>query len=156
MILVTNMNWTTFFDNLSDSEKDKIAILRVMECTNGVIQHAHRDNANHALSIEDTREAMKFSMGCMKRMQIPLKDETITFEPETEEVLRQVRELYISGVKNGVEEDFDEFMRASEASVKGVGKMRLVEASKTIRDEFDNPISRNVNWGLGYLLHQFL
>ena len=33
--------WDLIFQNLSDSEKDKIAVLRVMECANGVIQHAY-------------------------------------------------------------------------------------------------------------------
>ncbi len=149
------MNWTHFFNNLSDEEKNKIAVLRVMECTNGVIQHAHRDGASYALPIEETREAMQFSMSCMKRMQIPLRDETLTFAPETETALREVRKLYISGVKNGNEDDFREFMKASEASVKGVGLQRLIKAKETIEREFDNPIKKNVTWGFAYL-HQFL
>ena len=145
------MDWTNFFSNLSDEEKDKIAILRVMECTNGVLQHAHRDGASYALPIEQTREAMQFSMKAMKRMTIPLRDKDITFEPETEVVLRKVRDLYISGVKNGNEEDFQEFMRASEASVQGVGWERLVEAAKVIHKEFDNPIGVYSSYGLQYL-----
>jgi hypothetical protein len=145
------MDWTNFFNNLSDEEKDKIAILRVMECTNGVIQHAHRDGASYALPIEETREAMQFSMGAIKRMTIPLHDKDITFEPETEVVLRKIRDLYISGVKNGHEENYQEFMRASEASVQGVGWERLVEAAKVIHKEFDNPIGVYSNYGLQYL-----
>tara|TARA_R110001592_G_scaffold87827_8_gene259165 strand:+ start:766 stop:1215 length:450 start_codon:yes stop_codon:yes gene_type:complete len=145
------MDWTNFFNDLSDEEKDKIAILRVMECTNGVIQHAHRDGASYALPIEETREAMQFSMGAIKRMTIPLRDKDITFEPETEAVLRKIRDLYISGVKNGHEENYQEFMRASEASVQGVGWDRLVEAAKTIHQNFDNPIGVYSSYGLQYL-----
>ena len=33
-------DWTEQYGNLPDSELDKIAVLRVMECTNGVIQYA--------------------------------------------------------------------------------------------------------------------
>jgi len=149
------MDWTAFFENLSDSEKDKIATLRVIEVTTGMIQHAHRDNASYALPIEETREAMKFSMGCMKRMNIPIGGETITFEPETEEFLREVRKLYISGVKNGVEEDFEEFMRASAASVNAVGMPRLLKAADAIKVGINNPISNHVMWGVSYL-KQFL
>jgi len=149
------MDWTAFFENLSDQEKDKIAVLRVIECTNGVIQHAHRDGSPWALPIEETREAMQFSMGCMKRMDIPLGDEVVKFEPETEEVLRKIRVLYISGVKNGVEADFQEFMKASEASVKAVGAARLSAATKTIRSSTEGPISKCVDWGANYL-SQFL
>ena len=56
---------------------------------------------------------MKFSMSCMKNMAIPLKEETITFKPKTEELLRRARELYISGVKQGNEDDFNEFFEIS-------------------------------------------
>ena len=111
-------NWKEIYGNLPSEELDKIAILRVMECTNGVIQYAFRDNAEYALSVEETRRAMKFSMGCIKRMEIPLKEETITFAPETEELMRQARDLYVSGVKMGSDEDFEEFMRISEATAQ--------------------------------------
>ena len=55
-------NWKEKYNELTDSELNKIAILRVMECTNGVIQHAFRDGAEYALPIEQTRDTMKFSM----------------------------------------------------------------------------------------------
>jgi altronate dehydratase len=73
-------NWDELFGNLSDEEKNKIAILRVIECSNGVIQHMFRAHDEDALSIEETRDAMKFSMGCMKTMTIPLKSHTVTFQ----------------------------------------------------------------------------
>jgi len=56
-------DWNVSYGRLSGVELQKIAILRVMECTNGVIQHAFRDNAEYALPIEETRKAMKFSCG---------------------------------------------------------------------------------------------
>ena len=36
-------DWKAIYRDLPDEEKEKIAILRVMECSNGVIQHAFRD-----------------------------------------------------------------------------------------------------------------
>ena len=44
-------DWNTIFSNLSDTEKDKIAILRVMECANGVMQHAFRGKQIFAYSL---------------------------------------------------------------------------------------------------------
>ena len=76
------IDWNTRFTALSDSEKDKIALLRVIECSNGIIQYKFRDEDEDALSVEETRDAMKFSMGCMKTMKIPLGEEVITFSPE--------------------------------------------------------------------------
>ena len=148
-------NWKELYDALPDTEKDKIAILRVMECTNGVIQHAFRDGEEYALPVEETRKAMKFSMSCIKNMAIPLKEETITFEPETEELMRQARDLYVSGVKQGSDEDFAEFMRISEASAQACGLQRLIKARQVLEENVDDLPSNTLNWGLAYLMQFF-
>ena len=144
-------NWDELFGNLSDEEKNKIAILRVIECSNGVIQHMFRAHDEDALSIEETRDAMKFSMGCMKTMSIPLKSHTVTFAEETASVMREVRELYISGFKNGNQEDLEEFMRASKANINAVGKKRILEARQIVFDEVDDIPPCALDWGLGYI-----
>jgi hypothetical protein len=144
-------NWDELFGNLSDEEKNKIAILRVIECSNGVVQHMFRSNDEDALSIEETRDAMKFSMGCMKTMTIPLKSHTVTFAEETASVMREVRELYISGFKNGNQEDLEEFMRASKANINAVGKKRILEARQIVFDEVDDIPPCALDWGLGYI-----
>ena len=144
-------NWDELFGNLSDEEKNKIAILRVIECSNGVVQHMFRANDEDALSIEETRDAMKFSMGCMKTMTIPLKSHTVTFSEETASVMREVRELYISGFKNGNQEDLEEFMRASKANINAVGKKRILEARQIVFDEVDDIPPCALDWGLGYI-----
>ena len=144
-------NWDEVFGSLSDDEKNKIAILRVIECSTGVIQHMFRSNDEDALSIEETRDAMKFSMGCMKTMSIPLKSKTVEFEKETAEILREVRELYISGFKNGNEEDFNEFLRASKANLNAVGPRKILEARQIVFDEVDDIPPCALDWGLGYI-----
>jgi len=144
-------NWDELFGNLSDEEKNKIAILRVIECSNGVVQHMFRANDEDALSIEETRDAMKFSMGCMKTMSIPLKSHTVTFAEETASVMREVRELYISGFKNGNQEDLEEFMRASKANINAVGKKRILEARQIVFDEVDDIPAVALDWGLQYI-----
>ena len=148
-------DWKEIYSNLPDTEKDKIAVLRVMECTNGVIQHAYRDNEEWALPIEDTRKAMKFSMSCMKNLAIPLKDETITFEPETQELLREARNYYISGVKNGSDEDFAEFMRISEATAVAVGLERIMNGAKILEENVDDIPADKLHWGVAYLMQFF-
>ena len=148
-------DWKTIYNNLPSEELDKIAILRVMECTNGVIQHAFRGNEEYALSVEETRKAMKFSMGCIKRMEIPLKEETITFAPETEELMRQARDLYVSGVKMGNDEDFEEFMKISAATAQACGVDRLISAAKILRENVDDIPPDTVSWGIGYLMQFF-
>ena len=148
-------NWKELYESLPEEELAEIAILRVMECTNGVIQHAFRDGAEYALPVDDTRRAMKFSMGCMKRMEIPLKEETITFAPETEELMRQARELYISGVKMGNDEDFKEFMRVSEVTAKVCGIDRIRKAKDILSENVDDIPPNTLNWGVAYLMQFF-
>jgi len=144
-------NWDELFGNLSDEEKNKIALLRVIECSNGVVQHMFRANDEDALSIEETRDAMKFSMGCMKTMSIPLKSHTVTFAEETASVMHEVRELYISGFKNGNQEDMEEFMRASKANLNAVGQKRILEARQIVFDEVDDIPPCALDWGLEYI-----
>jgi hypothetical protein len=59
-------NWDTIFQALPDEEQDKLALLRLIECSNGVVQHMFRNEGEDALSLEETRTAMKFSMSAMK------------------------------------------------------------------------------------------
>ena len=148
-------NWKELYESLPEEELDKIAILRVMECTNGVIQHAFRDGAEYALPVDDTRRAMKFSMGCIKRMEIPLKEETITFAPETEELMRQARDLYVSGVKMGSNEDFEEFMKVSAATAQACGVERITAAARILKENVDAFPPETLSWGVGYLMQFF-
>ena len=148
-------DWNQIFNELSDSDKDKIAVLRVMECANGVIQHAYRSNESWALSLEETRRAMKFSMSCMKNMTVPFKDQIITFEPETENLLREVRDLYISCFKNGNDADFEEFMKVSAACVNAIGRIRIITARELLSKNVDEIPEKALDWGVSYLM-QFL
>ena len=144
-------DWKTIFNSLSDGEKDKVAVLRVMECANGVMQHAYREGQIFAYSTYETRKAMKFSMSCMKNMSIPLREETITFEPDTETLLREVRELYISGFKNGNDEDLEEFMIVSGACIRALGKERIVKAKDILAQNATDIPLQALDWGVRYI-----
>lgn len=148
-------DWKTLYQNLPEGELDKIAILRVMECTNGIIQYAHRDDADYKLPIEETRKSMKFSMSSIKNMTIPLDNGTIEFAPESQELMREAREYYVSGVKKGVDEDYAEFMKISEVTAQVCGLERLVNAVKTLKENQSEIPSRCIVWGLEYLLQFF-
>ena len=144
-------DWKTIFNSLSDGEKDKVAVLRVMECANGVMQHAYREGQIFAYSTYEIRKAMKFSMSCMKNMSIPLREETITFEPDTETLLREVRELYISGFKNGNDEDLEEFMIVSGACIRALGKERIVKAKDILAQNTTDIPLQALDWGVRYI-----
>ena len=148
-------DWKEKFNELTDGELNKVAVLRVMECTNGIIQHSFRDKTEDAYPVEVTRATMKFSMSCMKKMQIPLKGETITFKPKTEELLRRARELYVSGVKNNNDEDFEEFMEISKATAQVCGMQRLLDGKKILEENVDVFPPGSLDFGVAYLMQFF-
>ena len=144
-------DWNSIFRALPDEEQDKLALLRVIETSNGVIQSLYRNGDPDALSPEETRISMKFSMGCMKTQEIPLGDEVITFAPETAEIMSKVRELYISGFKQQNQEDYEEFMVASVANLDAIGKERILLARTILfNDLYEIPV-HCIDWGLSYI-----
>jgi len=145
-------DWTKTFEDLPDEELTKLAILRVMECTNGIIQFMHRDKDPEALSIEETRKAMGFSMSAIKRMQIVLENETIHFAEPTKDIMADVRKLYISGMKQNNDEDYAEFMRASVACMKACGHYRLKSAKDKLFSNCYAFPPYTYDWGFGYCL----
>ena len=144
-------NWNKIFEALPDEEQDKLALLRLVECTNGVIQHMFRNGDADALSPEETRAAMKFSMSAMKTQTIPLGEELITFAPETAEIMKEVRELYISGFKQQNQEDYEEFMVASVANLGAIGKERILRARTILFDHLYEIPHFTLDWGLSYI-----
>ena len=144
-------DWNAIFQALPDEEQDKLALLRVIETSNGVIQSLFRNGDPDALSPEETRTAMKFSMSCMKTQTIPLGDEVIVFAPETAEIMREVRELYISGFKQQNDEDYEEFMKASVANLNAIGKERILDARQILFCSLYEIPAHCLDWGISYI-----
>jgi len=145
------IDWETEFEALPDVEKDKLALLRVIECTNGVIQHSYRSGDDDTLTVDEVRDAMKFSMGCMKRMEIPVGENTVTFAPETKELMTEMRRLYISGQKQNNAEDFNEFLKGSKANLLAIGKERILQARRLAFEHIDELPPHTLEWGLSYI-----
>jgi len=145
------IDWATEFEALPDVEKDKLALLRVIECTNGVIQHSYRSGDDDTLTVDEVRDAMKFSMGCMKRMEIPVGENTVTFSPETKELMTEMRRLYISGQKQNNQEDFNEFLKGSKANLLAIGKERILHARRLAFEHIDVLPPHTLEWGLSYI-----
>ena len=152
LLLDMTTDWDTQFTSLSSDDLDSIAVFRVMECSNGIIQHKFRDGDDDALDADETRRAMKFSMGSIKRMQIELEDGPVTFSDDAKEIMTRVRDLYVSGVKRNNDADFAEFMRSSVASLKACGLPRIFEAKARLYNECYEFPSYTYDWGLAYIL----
>jgi len=145
------IDWTTEFEALPDVEKDKLALLRVIECTNGVIQHSYRSGDDDTLTVDEVREAMKFSMGCMKRMEIPIGEHIVRFAPESIVLFSEMRRLYISGQKQNNAEDFNEFLKGSKANLIAVGKDRIIHARRLVFEHIDVLPPHALEWGVSYI-----
>jgi hypothetical protein len=144
-------DWNKIFEKLPDEEQDKLALLRLVECTNGVIQHMFRNGDDDALSPEETRAAMKFSMSAMKNQSIPLGDEVVVFALETAEIMKEVRELYISGFKQQNQDDYEEFMIASVANLGAIGKERILKARTILFNDLYEIPAHCLDWGISYI-----
>ena len=144
-------DWNKIFEALPDEEQDKLALLRVIETSNGVIQSLFRNNDSDALSPEETRAAMKFSMSAMKTQSIPLGDEVVVFAPETAKIMSEVRELYISGFKQQNQDDYEEFMIASVANLNSIGKERILKARTILFNDLYEIPAHCLDWGIQYI-----
>ena len=145
-------DWKTEFESLPSEELDALAVLRIIETSNGIIQFMFRDKEPDALSVEDTRKAMGFSMSAIKRMQIVLEDGTIDFADDTKEIMGRVRELYLKGMKQGDDEAYEKFLDASHACLIACGVPRLFEAKSRLYNECYAMPPESWDLGLAYCL----
>jgi len=148
---MSKCNWPELFRQIPSAELEKLAILRVLECSNGMIQLRFREGRSDALNIDDTRRAMQFSMRCIKTMEIPLGDQTIRFDRSTQHLLNQIRSLYVKGIKRNDSASRSEFFRASRANLEAIGHERLQHAKRRLfADCYDLPV-HTLDWGMDYI-----
>ena len=149
-------DWNLIFQNLPSKELDKIALLRVIECTNGIIQLSFKENHPNAPSLIETTKSKRYASKSVKGGEISLKAKTgkekvIKFDKETALLLKEVRDLYISGLKMGNKDDMKEFFIASKAVLDVVGEKRILNAKKIVETQIEDIPSSQVNAGFNYI-----
>ena len=145
-------NWINFYSSLSEDLLKAIALLRVIECTNGCIQHAFRDGAPDALTVEQTRTAMTYSMAAMKNLEFTVGSTTYKFSGEVANKLKEARELYIRAFKKNEDGAIEEFFDCSIACAKAIGIDRIREAMKIVKENLSETFPpHTVEWGANYL-----
>ena len=143
-------DWSEVFDRCTSDELDKLAVLRILETSNGIIQHMYRNGDPDALTLQETREAMGFSMSSIKRMRIVLENEIIEFSEDTKKIMADVRMLYLSGMKNNNDKDYAEFLVASLACLEACGIERLQAAKDKLFDDCYSMPPYAWDFGLNY------
>jgi len=132
--------WKDIWSSQSEEVLDATALIRVVECTNGCVQHAFRDEDERALSVEQTRECMKLSMGTIKNKVLPLPDgrTKVILPEECHEIMNTARDLYVRGFKQGDEEALDEFFALSKAHFQVLGRKLIDEKFRFFAEHFED------------------
>ena len=132
--------WRDIWRSQSEEVLDATALIRVVECTNGCVQHAFRDEDERALSVEQTRECMKLSMGTIKNKVLPLPDgrTKVILPEECHEIMNTARDLYVRGFKQGDEEALDEFFALSKAHFQVLGRELIDEKFRFFAEHFED------------------
>ena len=132
--------WKDIWSSQSEEVLDATALIRVVECTNGCIQHAFRDEDERALSVEQTRECMKLSMGTIKNKVLPLPDgrTKVILPEECHEIMNTARDLYVRGFKQGDEEALEEFFALSKAHFQVLGRQLIDEKFRFFAEHFED------------------
>jgi hypothetical protein len=132
--------WKDIWSSQSQEVLDATALIRVVECTNGCIQHAFRDGDERALSVEQSRECMKLSMGTIKNKVLPLPDgrTKVILPEECHEIMNTARDLYVRGFKQGDEEALEEFFALSKAHFQVLGRQLIDEKFRFFAEHFED------------------
>jgi hypothetical protein len=131
--------WLDIWKSQTEEVLDATALIRVIECTNGCVQYAFRRKDENALSIEQTRECMKISMGTIKNKMLPLPDGTEVVLPKAcHGIMKEARDLYIRGYKQGDDEAMDEFFALSKSHFKVLGRQIIDEKFRFFSEHFED------------------
>ncbi len=132
--------WKDIWSSQSQEVLDATALIRVVECTNGCVQHAFRDGDERALSVEQSRECMKLSMGTIKNKVLSLPDgrTKVILPEECHEIMNTARDLYVRGFKQGDEEALEEFFALSKAHFQVLGRQLIDEKFRFFAEHFED------------------
>jgi hypothetical protein len=129
-------------EQVAPEELEKLAIIRVVEVTNGCTQHGFRRNDENCLTVEQTRDCMKKVIGFMNNQRVDFPSgKSISFNESTNQLMREVRELYQDAFKNNIPDQEREFYAYSTANFLVIGHQRFENALQLVKQEFEDLFS---------------
>ena len=146
--------WKEIWGAQSQEVLEATALVRVMECTNGCVQWGWRDNEDGALSVEQTRECMKVSMGAIKSKVLPLPNgEEIVMPDEACPLMEEARRLY-QKMKTDDQAAADEFHGLSIAHFHVLGKDLIDKQAALFREHFTDLFTEYwIDKGVDYIYY---
>lgn len=128
--------------HLEDDVLDNLALLRVLEVTNGCTQWGFRRQDENCLPIDQTRECMRVVIGFIKEKRIDLATgETVHFTEAIERLIDEGRELYQNAFKKNIPEAEKEYYAYSTAQFLVYGRQRLEMAMAIVKRDFETLFS---------------
>lgn len=125
-------------DAIAPEELDNLAILRVLEITNGCTQWGFRRQDEQCLSADRTRDCMKMVIGFIKAKKIEFPDrDPIRFSPAIERLIDEGRDLYQAAFKKNVAGADREYYAYSTAQFLVYGRDRAWAAMRAIADAYE-------------------
>lgn len=124
---------------IDPTELDHLAILRMLEVTNGCIQHGFRRQDDQCLSVEQTRECMRQVIGFIQTQTIEFPSgDRIQFSPPIQTLIQNGRVLYRRAFKENIAAAERQYYAYSTAQFITYGKQRLEAAMQRVQDEFES------------------
>lgn len=119
-------------------ELDKLALLRVLEVTNGCLQWGFRRGDAEALSPERTRTCMQTVIGFINERRIVLPDGSrVLFSPAVIQMIGEGQALYREAFKRHDAEAERRYFAASTAQFLVYGKPRMEAAMDQVAAAFE-------------------
>jgi hypothetical protein len=123
---------------LPTEQLDKLALLRVLEVTNGCLQWGFRRGDAEALSADRTRDCMRTVIGFINERCITLPDGSrITFSPAVIRMIGEGQALYREAFKRNDAEARRRYFAASTAQFLVYGKPRMEVAIERVATAFE-------------------
>jgi hypothetical protein len=118
---------------------DNLALLRVLEVTNGCAQWGFRRQDQDSLSADQARDCMRQVIGFIKDKRIVLPSgETFGFSPAVEKLIESGRELYQDAFKRNQAGAQRAYYAASTAQFIAYGPERLQRALTLVELNFES------------------
>ena len=134
--------WHDIWSSQTPEVLNATALIRV-ECTNGCVQHAFKDGDERALSVEQTRDCMKLSMGTIRIFPLPDGTEVV-LPKECHGIMDEFQRPIVRGFKQGDEEALEEFLHYQRHILKFLVENLLMRSFITL----PNTLKMSLPYGL--------
>ena len=148
---MSERHWPELLRQIPSAEFEKLAILRVLECSNGMIQLRFREGTP-TRSMWTTRAGpCNFPCAASKPWKFPWEMRSFALTAPHRTFSKKSERSNVDGIKRNHSGSRSEFFRASRANLEAIGHERLKRAHRRLfADCYDLPV-HTLDWGMDYI-----